>query len=84
MDDKTKDLIMRALKEGVEVFSLDFLEKRGINYEYVGSSDYETKKRIIYQNLIIYSQSVHNEHFLSNNNYNTFTLEDGRNSAIYY
>ena len=44
MDDKTKDLIMRALKEGVEIFSLNFLEEKGIKYEYVGSSDYETKK----------------------------------------
>ena len=43
MDDKTKDLIMRALKEGVEIFSLNFLEEKGIKYEYVGSSDYETK-----------------------------------------
>lgn len=44
MDNETKEIIQRALKEGVEVFSLDFLEKRGIKYEYVGNSDYETKK----------------------------------------
>lgn len=44
MDDKTKELIQRALKEGVESFSLNFLEKIGIKYEYVGNSDYETKK----------------------------------------
>jgi len=44
MDDKTKDLIMRALKEGVESFSLSFLEQRGIKFEYVGSDEYETKK----------------------------------------
>ncbi len=44
MNEETKEIIQRALKEGVEIFSLDFLEKRGINYEYVGSSDYETKK----------------------------------------
>ena len=44
MDDKTKEIIQRAIKEGVEVFSLDFLEKRGIKYEYVGNCDYETKK----------------------------------------
>lgn len=44
MDDKTKEIIQRAIKEGVEIFSLSFLEERGIKYEYVGSSDYETKK----------------------------------------
>ncbi len=43
MDDKTKDLIMRALKEGVEIFSLNFLEEKGIKYEYVGSDEYLTK-----------------------------------------
>ena len=44
MDNETKEIIQRALKEGVEIFSLNFLEEKGIKYEYVGSSDYETKK----------------------------------------
>ena len=44
MNEETKELIKRAIKEGVEIFSLSFLEERGIKYEYVGSSDYETKK----------------------------------------
>ena len=44
MDDKTKEIIQRAIKEGVEIFSLSFLEERGIKFEYVGSDEYETKK----------------------------------------
>lgn len=44
MDDKTKELIQRALKEGVESFSLNFLEKIGVTYEYVGGDEYMTKK----------------------------------------
>ena len=45
MNEETKELIMRAIKkEGVESFSLSFLEQRGIKYEYVGCGDYETKK----------------------------------------
>ncbi len=44
MDNETKEIIQRALKEGVEVFSLNFLEEKGIKYEYVGSDEYETKK----------------------------------------
>jgi len=43
MNEETKDLIKRALKEGVEIFSLNFLEQRGIKYEYVGSDEYLTK-----------------------------------------
>ena len=44
MDNETKDLIKRAIKEGVEVFSLNFLEEKGIKYEYVGGDEYMTKK----------------------------------------
>jgi hypothetical protein len=36
MDDKTKDLIMRALKEGVTDFPLSFFRKRGVEVEFVG------------------------------------------------
>ena len=44
MDNETKEIIQRALKEGVESFSLSFLEERGIRYEYVGTDEYLTKK----------------------------------------
>ena len=44
MNEETKELIKRAIKEGVEVFSLNFLEEKGIKYEYVGSDEYVTKK----------------------------------------
>ena len=44
MNEETKELIKRALKEGVESFSLSFLEERGIRYEYVGNDEYLTKK----------------------------------------
>jgi hypothetical protein len=36
MDDKTKDLIMRALKEGVTDFPLSFFRERGVEVEFVG------------------------------------------------
>jgi len=36
MDDKTKELIQRALKEGVTDFPLSFFRKRGVEVEFVG------------------------------------------------
>ena len=40
MDDKTKELLMRAKKSGVKDFSYSFFRKRGIKPELIGANCY--------------------------------------------
>ena len=44
MDNETKELIQRALKEGVTDFPLSFFREKGVDVEFVGFNNSEGKE----------------------------------------